>query len=308
MPEATLRKLIQLAKRGRNNSRAGQTARQRTGFGQFLEKRRTEYREMLGTFDSPNNVVAGVKCVAIGKGKFLCADDVEALLREASVPRERCVDLGFASCAAHTRKVFTTSSRIAGRSVDGWITLGAPAKSAVILDPRFENRAGVATTRRTQTVRLRFICNCCRVNRASSERSPRKPPWVCLGATGNTSANLKPLPAFGRCNSSKADRHCPPVSTRENWRRGQHETTSEAKRFAGTARYTIEFDKPAGEANDWLLDLGKVCESARVRLNGHNVGALWCAPFKIQIGKLLQPGKNILEVEVTNLAANRMGP
>jgi len=28
----------------------------------------------------------------------------------------------------------------------------------------------------------------------------------------------------------------------------------EAKRFAGTARYTIGFDHPAGEADDWILD------------------------------------------------------
>ena len=55
-----------------------------------------------------------------------------------------------------------------------------------------------------------------------------------------------------------------------------------------------------------MLDLGKVCESARVKLNGHQVGALWCAPFRETVGEWLKPGKNTLEVEVTNLAANRI--
>jgi hypothetical protein len=80
----------------------------------------------------------------------------------------------------------------------------------------------------------------------------------------------------------------------------------EATRFAGTARYTIEFDRPAGEAADWLLDLGRVAESARVKLNGHEIAAFWCAPFRAPVGEWLQPGKNTLEVEVTNLAANRI--
>jgi hypothetical protein len=95
-----------------------------------------------------------------------------------------------------------------------------------------------------------------------------------------------------------------------------HETTqlaswttwddAEAKRFAGTAHYSLAFDRPAGEAEDWLLDLGRVCESARVKLNGHEVGAFWSAPFKAAIGQWLQAGQNTLEVDVTNLSANRV--
>jgi hypothetical protein len=80
----------------------------------------------------------------------------------------------------------------------------------------------------------------------------------------------------------------------------------EAQRFAGTARYTITFDHPAAPADDWVLELGRVCEAARVKLNGHDVGAVWCAPWQINLGQFLQPGKNTLEIEVTNLAANRV--
>ena len=41
----------------------------------------------------------------------------------------------------------------------------------------------------------------------------------------------------------------------------------EAERFAGTALYKTSFDAPAGNG-PWLLDLGDVRHSARVRLNG----------------------------------------
>jgi len=81
---------------------------------------------------------------------------------------------------------------------------------------------------------------------------------------------------------------------------------AEAKRFAGTARYTLEFETPSGDSDDWLLDLGKVCDSARVRINGTPVEGFWCAPFQASIGRHLHPGKNTVEVEVTNLAANRI--
>src|SRR5262249_35813757 len=80
----------------------------------------------------------------------------------------------------------------------------------------------------------------------------------------------------------------------------------EYQRFSGTACYTTEFENPKGSADDWRLDLGQVCESARVKLNGQPVGALWCPPYEVSIGAFLRPGTNRLEVAVTNLAANRV--
>ena len=41
-------------------------------------------------------------------------------------------------------------------------------------------------------------------------------------------------------------------------------------------------------------------------LNGKPVATLWSLPFCVRVGRHLKPGKNVLEVEVTNLAANRV--
>jgi hypothetical protein len=81
---------------------------------------------------------------------------------------------------------------------------------------------------------------------------------------------------------------------------------AEAQRFAGTGRYTLRFERPSAAASDWLLDLGDVRESARVSLNGRSLGTLWTRPFRLRLGAALRPGANRLEVEVTNLAANRV--
>jgi hypothetical protein len=78
----------------------------------------------------------------------------------------------------------------------------------------------------------------------------------------------------------------------------------EAERFAGAARYTAQFDAPPG-AGPWFIDLGRVCHSARVRLNGEDLGTLLLPPYRVRVDRL-RPTANRLEVEVTNLSANRV--
>jgi hypothetical protein len=82
------------------------------------------------------------------------------------------------------------------------------------------------------------------------------------------------------------------------------------KYFSGTAIYRQTIDVPA----DWLsaggggvlLDLGSVRELARVRINGVDCGVSWHAPFRVEVGSALKPGRNILEIEITNTWANRL--
>jgi len=78
----------------------------------------------------------------------------------------------------------------------------------------------------------------------------------------------------------------------------------EAKRFAGTARYSIKFSNPDSLVKYWYIDLGKVCESARVKLNGKYLGTLWSYPYSIAADNL--QSENTLEIEVTNMPANRI--
>lgn len=78
----------------------------------------------------------------------------------------------------------------------------------------------------------------------------------------------------------------------------------ETSRFAGTVRYSIEFQRDSGVSSG-LIDLGEVKDCARVKLNGKDFGTLLGPSFKVKVDNLL-PGKNLLEVEVTNVAANRI--
>jgi len=78
------------------------------------------------------------------------------------------------------------------------------------------------------------------------------------------------------------------------------------KNFSGTVKYTITFDNPAGKGDAFLLNLGKVCESARIYLNGNEIADLIGPDFQTVILKSLMKSKNILEIKVSNLSANRI--
>jgi len=55
-----------------------------------------------------------------------------------------------------------------------------------------------------------------------------------------------------------------------------------------------------------FLSLGMVHDMARVRLNGKDLGVVWCAPWRVDISGAVKAGDNRLEIEVVNRWANRM--
>jgi hypothetical protein len=79
------------------------------------------------------------------------------------------------------------------------------------------------------------------------------------------------------------------------------------KYYSGTAVYRQSFDLPDYEKNNSLyLDLGKVKNMARVRLNGKDLGTVWTAPWRVDVTGAVKPKGNELEIEVVNLWPNRL--
>ena len=76
--------------------------------------------------------------------------------------------------------------------------------------------------------------------------------------------------------------------------------------FSGTASYTLEFSRPNQVAKSWLLDLGDVKESAHVYLNGKSLGKLIGPVYQLHLNHSLLLEKNVLEIRVSNLMANRI--
>ena len=77
--------------------------------------------------------------------------------------------------------------------------------------------------------------------------------------------------------------------------------------FSGTAVYRRTVTVPPQPSGRPLyLDLGAVKETARVRLNGQDLGVVWCHPWRVEITPALRTGANALEIEVVNLWPNRV--
>lgn len=75
--------------------------------------------------------------------------------------------------------------------------------------------------------------------------------------------------------------------------------------FSGTMLYETSFDSAGCDAG--ALDLGAVHEIARVRLNGRDLGCRIMPPYRFAIpAGCLKAKANRLEIEVTNLGANRL--
>jgi hypothetical protein len=229
------------------------------------------------------------------------------MLRETGIAREPMVDAGLRYVRrTHPRGHHYFVVNQGDHPVDGWVTLGTRARSAVILDPRFEACAGVASLRHdvagAPQIYLQMQPGESRIVRTMSDQRVAERPWRAFQSTGEP----HPISGLWQIRFLEGGPELPAALATPDLASWTVLGGVEAQRFAGTACYTIDFEHRDDRADDWLLDLGRVCESARVRLNGRFAGTAWCAPFQLSVGALLRPGRNRLEVEVTNLAANRI--
>jgi hypothetical protein len=285
------------------------------GYGR-LEQRRSEFKSAL----------AGLGCRAVVQS------DVLAAIATNNVPREAIAESGInfirRSTSVGSDYFFTNLS---AHAFDSWATLGTPARRAAILDP-LTGAAGAAVlvTAPNQPAKLRLQLA---PGQSLIVRTDHRPTAISAAADGSrltgaaprdqTPAELhaataqpwpyrepagNPIPLTGTWSIvfRNGGPEIPPALETAELKSWTELGGEEAKRFGGSARYRIEFDAPATRADDWLLDLGDVRESARVRLNGNPVTTAWSLPFRVRVGAFLQPGRNTLELDVTNLAANRI--
>jgi hypothetical protein len=78
------------------------------------------------------------------------------------------------------------------------------------------------------------------------------------------------------------------------------------KYYSGIATYRKSVNVAQAPKGRTYLDLGVVNDMARVRLNGKDLGVVWCAPWRIEVSSALKAGDNTLEIEVVNRWANRL--
>lgn len=288
MPLGTLEKLLDLAEAGCAVIFEERLPSDVPGFGD-LEARRARLREVL----------------ARGARGLVVASDLEQALGAAGIPREPIVD-GSGVLCIRRRHAAGRHYFIANQSasvLSGFRALATRARSAVVLDP-LSGRAGVARLRRGEGGRaevfLRLEPGHALILRTFEDREVAGEAWRFL-VPGEEAFEVRgPWRVSFVAGGPELPRPYEAESL-ESWTRSGDPA---AERFAGTARYEARFSAPPGPG-PWILDLGQVRHSARVRLNGAELGTLILPPYQIEVPRL-EPGENALEIEVTSLAANRI--
>ncbi|HEX7316372.1 MAG TPA: glycosyl hydrolase [Pyrinomonadaceae bacterium] len=304
VPAETLAQLVKLARAGATVVVRKSLPTDVPGLG-GLDAGRANFRQLLSQLNFRESV-APMRVARVGAGRFLVGNDLPLLLANAGTRREALVERGL----SFTRRMYAGGGLyfILNRGtapVDGWVTLATPARSAALFDA-LTGEAGIAATRpalggRGLEVYLQLAPGESRVVRTfnAAQRGTSFSYFKTEGA---------PQQLNGEWSVSFIEGGpTPPPALRLNELNSWLRLDGDAyKNFSGTARYSLTFNKPQGPGGDWLLDLGRVAETARVRLNGRDMGTLITPPFRVRVPGALLRDANTLEVEVSNLAINRV--
>ncbi len=288
MEGATLQRLLGLAQDGAKVLFVDALPADVPGFGRLAE-RQAEFKALLAKSANSHAVVGALP----------------ALLAASKASHEPLADagLGFIRRKLDDGYVYFITNQSA-QPFEGWVPLSRPAQSAVQMNPR-RGGAGAAAVRQHDGKTEVFI-----------QQAPGESFFIktltaraAIGkATRYTHPAGEPVVLDGdwKVTATKGGPELPAAFTQHGFGSWTAQG-GEWERFGGTARYEIEFTLPAGaKADDWLLDLGDVRETARVFVNGTETDLAWSLPMRTKIGSFLKPGKNTLALEVTNLAANRI--
>ncbi len=299
MPADVLEKLLRLADEGAMIVFLEQYPEDVPGLTS-LSGRRAEFNKALAQIKERE-----------GKGNVIFGTDyARTLAATAAVPEDMKTTFGLSSIRrSHSEGHHYFISALKAEDTEGWVSLAVQARSAMLYNP-MNGTSGKARLRQNNDKTEVFL------QLASGESvilktfdnqdvvAPEYGYWKPATEESPLSVTIEGQWAFRFVESTPAVGATPDSVSLGSWT----ELAAEGvKNTMGAACYTTTFTvKSPAEAEEWMLDLGDVRESARVRINGQEVVTLFAVPYRCLIGKYLRAGSNTLEVEVTNLPANRI--
>lgn len=301
MTNQSLRKLLELAKSGATILVYKSMPEDVPGWYNLKERKKV-FRDMIGQLSFIES--GSVKKARTGKGTFMVSDDIEALLGAAQVRKENMPeqDLYFIRRKNNSGQVYFINNR-ADHAIDEWVPLHTNAVSVALFDPMF-GKTGLARWRKStagidvylqlrpgesvivQTYKIKKTADAFPYLKVSGSPVTLNNGWeVEFLSGGPVLPEKRSVDQLGSWTALKGDA---------------------VKNFSGTARYTTAFKKPEEGAQAYLLNLGKVHETAEVYLNGEKLATLIGPDFQLTIPSSKLKTNNKLEIVVANLMANRI--
>ncbi|MGH9883576.1 MAG: glycosyl hydrolase [Pyrinomonadaceae bacterium] len=303
VPLETVQRLFDLVRNGARVVVFKNLPTDMPGLGQ-LDARRKAFQQLTVQLKF-NDVGNGVKEARLGAGAFLLGGDLDKLLTRAGVERETMIDedLQFVRrsyAGGHYYFIVNWSEK----QKDGWVPLQRNDRTVAIFDPMREQR-GYAKVRTSAAGKREVYLQL-------------EPGESCVLQTFSAELSGTPYPYFQPAGAPQeiagpwtvrfiaGGPQLPPEVKTTRLVSWTDFAGAEVKRFSGTAKYTITLQKPADDSVGWWLDLGQVRESPSVTLNGKPLGTLIGPNYRLFVPRNLLGAKNVLEIKVSNLMANRI--
>lgn len=302
IPVSTLKKLVALARQGATVVFVEHYPEDVPGYAS-LEQNREQLFALLEQLPGEKSF-RGTQAFNFGKGRIIVGSDYHETLERTGVPAEELKTRWGVQFIrrTHTEGHHYFISNLQAKDMEGWVTLNVPEKHIMCFDPMTGKR-GIAKTREVKgktQVYMQLKSGESIILQTFTRSLQGEPEWKYRKEM-DYSLSLDHGWKLRFVESYPAIEGEFKIDTPSSWTEIAHPA---AKINRGAALYSLELDLPDLSADDWILDLGDVRESARVRINEQKAGVAWAAPFRLSIGQLLKPGKNLIEVEVTNLPAN----
>lgn len=301
IPLETLQKLTELASQGANVIFEGNVPGDVPGLA-GLEKRRDEFIALKRTITL--KLESEFSVAKTRNGQILTGKNMEKMLAEVHIYPEELAELGlWFNRVKRSEGTCYFISNWSEKRIEQWVNLQSLGKEAVWFNP-MNREMGKAQIQKVdhsrskvylqlspgETLILQWFSNKLQLAAYPVWQIPEEKKKL----TGEWSVSfVKGGPTLPETYQ---------ISELKSWT----EQSDELKKFSGTASYRISFSKPKAKSPAFLLDLGKVCETATVFLNGEKIGTTVGPVYQFTIDASLLKKDNELEIRVSNLMANRM--
>lgn len=242
----------------------------------------------------------------LGKGNIITGKNYNELFDAAGIQGESFVAQFNGQCIRRKNEsgyhYFFTM--LTNNPIDGWVQLGVKATSALFFDPLngTSGKARIRDNNGKTEVYIQLQPGQSIILKTFTDEDVNVPTRNYYQPS-NEKIILKNGWKLSFIESEPAIEGTFDIDTLGSWTNLPNEN---ARKNTGTAQYRITFNIDKLSADEYWLSLGDVRESARVWVNGVPVDTLFAVPFKTTVGKYLKQGENTLEIEVTNLPANRI--
>lgn len=305
MKAETLQKLFDLANQGATILVYKNLPTEVPGYGDLQQHEKT-FRKLIQRLNFISTSDPEIKSAAIGKGRFLISNNLQQLLKYASIRREEMTDknLQFARRKNTDGSEFYFIANRSDKPINEWITLRTKANGVALYNP-MTAEAGIAKFKKNDEgfieVLLQLNPDESVIVQTSAKMMNGNPyPYI---KTKNTPIQINGKWILKFTSGGPA---LPASVTLNELKPWTDFTDKSYQFFSGTAIYSIHFKKPSGKSSQLLLNLRKVDESAQVFLNGKKIATLIGPVFSCRLNRYDLKDDNLLEIKVSNSMANRI--